>query len=94
MQKQRDCNKPAEPAEGRGSLQPGKLLYVIQKHEASRLHYDFRLELNGTLKTWAVRKGPSLDPHQKQLVRHIEDHLSLTAISKESFRCGNPAAEQ
>jgi bifunctional non-homologous end joining protein LigD len=70
----RDFAITSEPAEGGQPGKAGALSFVIQKHWASRLHYDFRLELDGTMKSWAVPKGPSYDTHDKRMAMHVEDH--------------------
>src|SRR5947208_11411026 len=72
--RKRDFKKTSEPPPGPIRTRRRDLAYVVQKHDATRLHYAFRLELDGVLLSWAVTKGPSINPSDKRLAVRTEDH--------------------
>src|SRR5438445_12093310 len=72
--RKRQFEKTPEPPPGKHKSTPGANYFCVQRHDATRLHYDFRLEIGGTLKSWAIPKGPTLDPTPKRLAAMGEDH--------------------
>ncbi|MFN8112715.1 MAG: DNA polymerase ligase N-terminal domain-containing protein [Solirubrobacterales bacterium] len=94
LQRYRDkrTGESGEPDGGRSSDSKGASRFVIQKHAARALHYDFRLEVDGTLRSWAVPKGPSTDPREKRLAVEVEDHPLDYADFEGSIGKGNYGA--
>jgi len=72
--RKRTFSKTPEPKPEPAATAPAGNFFCVQRHHATRLHYDFRLEVDGALASWAVPKGPTLSPNEKRLAMHVEDH--------------------